>query len=311
MALHPLIDKMLQAMRAAGRPALSAGSPAQARELVSATRAALGAGPEVGAVSDLHIPTRAGDVPARLYRAPGVAEPGLVVYLHGGGWVCGSVEDFDLLTRALVHKSGCAVLSVDYRLAPEHPFPAGLDDAQDVTAWAHARKDEWLGRPARLVLAGDSAGANLATVAAARLRQSLDIALQCLFYPVTDADFGRASYHAHGKGLPLTRDDMQWFFQHYAPPAMWTHPEVSPLRQPDLAGSPPAWIAVAEYDVLHDEGLAYADALRAAGVPVTLEQVPGLPHGFARMLNLLPEADAVVSAAAAEIRRRCLAGGAA
>jgi acetyl esterase len=305
MALHPVVQKMLQAMRAAGRPALSAGSPAQAREVVSASRSALGAGPQVGPVSELRVPTRAGQLAARLYRAQSGQEPGLVVYLHGGGWVCGSVDDFDVLARALVDTSGCAVLSVDYRLAPEFPFPAGLEDAQDAMVWAHDHMVQLLGHGARLVVAGDSAGANLATVAATLLRQKISIALQCLFYPVTDADFSRASYQAHGEGLPLTQADMQWFFGLYAPPALWQEAQISPVRHPDLAGSPPAWIAAAEYDVLHDEALDYAARLRAAGVPVTLQRVLGLPHGFARMLNLIPEAGAAVSDAAEHIRLAC------
>ncbi len=307
MALHPFVQKMLEAARAAGRPALSAGTPQQSRELVATTRAALGAGPEVGEVRDLRIPTRAGEVPARLYRAKGGCEPGLVVYLHGGGWVCGSVDDFDVLTRALVDKSGCAVLSVDYRLAPEHPFPAGLEDAQDAIAWAHDHLASLIGGPGRLAVAGDSAGGNLATVAVARLAGRAQVALQCLFYPVTDSDFTRPSYRAHSQGMPLTDADMDWFFRHYAPPSLWQHPDIAPVRRDDLAGHPPAWIAVAEHDVLHDEAVAYAERLRAAGVPVTVERAMGLPHGFARMLNLIPEADAVVAVAAAAIRRHCAA----
>ncbi len=305
MALHPVIQKMLIAMRAAGRPALSAGSPAQAREVVSASRSALGPGPQVGQVSDLQVPTRAGHLAARLYRASGGQEPGLVVYLHGGGWVCGSVDDFDVLARALVHKSGCAVLSVDYRLAPEFPFPAGLEDAQDALVWAHGHMAQLLGHGARLVVAGDSAGANLATVAATLLRQRISVALQCLFYPVTDADFSRPSYQAHGQGLPLTQADMEWFFGHYAPPVLWRKADISPVHRTDLAGSPPVWMAAAEYDVLHDEALDYAARLREAGVPVTVQRILGLPHGFARMINLIPEADAAVSDAAAHIRQAC------
>ena len=308
MALHPVVQKMLEGARAAGRPALSEGSPQEARAMVAALRGALGAGPDVGPVTDLRIPTRAGQVAARLYRAPSGAEPGLVVYLHGGGWVCGSVDDFDLLTRALASKSGCAVLSVDYRLAPEHPFPAGLEDAEDALIWAQAQLRDLIGGPGRLVVAGDSAGANLATVGAARLRQRVDLALQCLFYPVTDANFSRASYAAHGRGLPLTTEDMRWFFAHYAPQELWQHPDISPMQTPNLTGCPPTWIAAAEYDVLHDEAVDYADRLRLSDVAVTLEQIKGLPHGFARMLNLVPPAEAAVTLAAAEIRKRCTAG---
>ena len=306
LALHPFIEKMLQTSRRAGLPPLSSGSPQQARDMVASSRNALGPGPRLREVVDLRVPTRSGEVPARLYRAEHLAEPGLVIYLHGGGWVCGSIDDFDQLTRALASRSGCAVLSVDYRLAPENPFPAGLEDANDAVIWAHENLASLLGQSVPLVIAGDSAGANLATVSAAQLRNRINIEMQCLFYPVVDADFNRESYWVHGEGLPLTRKDMQWFFEHYAASAQWEQPDISPLRQSDLAGSPPAWIAVAEYDVLHDEGVAYAERLRRDGVPVMLKHVPGLTHGFARMLNLLPEADEIVSAAATAIRDRCL-----
>ena len=305
MALHPTVQKMIEGARAAGRPALSAGSPQQARDMVAAIRGALGTGPEVGSIRDLSIPGRAGRTAARLYRAPGESEPGLVVYLHGGGWLCGCIDDFDILTRALAAQSGCAVLSVDYRLAPEHPFPAGLEDAEDALLWAQAQLQDLIGSAGRLVVAGDSAGANLATVAAFRLRHRLNLALQCLFYPVTDSNFSRPSYLAHGQGLPLTTADMEWFFAHYAPQTLWKHPDIAPLQTPDLSGCAPAWIAAAEYDVLHDEAIEYAERLRDAGIPVTLERVEGLPHGFARMINLLAPAASVVNAAAHEIRRRC------
>ena len=305
MALHPFIKKMLDSASAANRPALSAGTPEQARDFVAATRSALGAGPEVGVVRDLTIPTRGGKVTARLYRTQSQDEPGLVVYFHGGGWVCGSIDDFEVLTRALTQKSGCAVLSVDYRLAPEHAFPAGLEDAEDAIVWAHENLVSLIGRPGRLVVSGDSAGANLATVAAADLQKRCEIALQCLFYPVTDSDFNRQSYLSHGMGLPLTKADMEWFFHHYADKAHWKRYDIAPIHNPELANSPPAWIAVAEYDVLHDEAVEYGEQLRKAGVPVTLELVKGLSHGFARLLNLLPEADEVLNKAAIAIRHSC------
>ncbi|MFM1987668.1 MAG: chloramphenicol hydrolase [Pseudomonadota bacterium] len=309
MALHPFVRTMMDAARAAGRPGLSGGTPAQARELVAAGRAALGRGPEVGPVGDLSVPTRAGAVSARLYRAARADdEVGLVVYLHGGGWVCGSVDDYDLLARALVAHSGCAVLSVEYRLAPEHPFPAGLEDAEDAVAWAAANACALLGAPRPVAVAGDSAGANLATVAAARLEGRVPIALQCLFYPVADADLDRPSYREHGEGLPLTRGDMDWFFRHYVDDARRADPEVAPVRRADLSGSSPAWIVAAQYDVLRDEALAYGEALRRAGVPVETRVVPGLAHGFARLFNHLPEADAVVRDAARALRAALTAG---
>lgn len=296
----------MDAARAANRPALSGGSPQQARDLVASGRGVLGAGPEVGEVSDLTIPTRSGSVPARLYRSKN-AEHGLAVYFHGGGWVCGTLDDYDILARNLVHDSDCAVLMVDYRLAPEFAFPAGLEDAEDAIAWAAREVQALTGKRLPLAVGGDSAGGNLATVALNKLRGKVDCALQLLLYPVTDANTERPSYIKYGEGLPLTRSDMQWFFGHYAPKALWADPRISPLQHPSLAGSPPAWIATAEYDVLRDEGEDYARRLKEAGVQVELRRVEGLAHGFARLSNHVePVADLLKDAGAA-LTRSCQA----
>ncbi|MES2509877.1 MAG: alpha/beta hydrolase [Pseudomonadota bacterium] len=304
MPLHPFVGKMMDAARAANRPPLSGGTPQQARELVASGRQALGAGPDVGEVSDITVPTRAGAVPGRLYRSKNT-EHGLLVYFHGGGWVCGTLDDFDILARSLVHASDCAVLMVDYRLAPEFAFPAGLEDAEDAIAWAAREVESLTGRRLPLAVGGDSAGGNLATAALNSLRGKVDCALQLLLYPVTDSDTGRASYIEHGEGLPLTRADMQWFLGHYAPRAMWADPRIAPLRHPALGGSPPAWIATAEYDVLRDEGEDYARRLQEAGVRVELHRVPGLAHGFARLTNLLEPVAALVAEAGEAVRRHC------
>jgi acetyl esterase len=305
MPLHAFVQKMIDGARDAGRPALSAGSPQQARDLVASGRSALGAGPEVGAVSDLAVPTRGASIPARLYRSS-QREHGLIVYLHGGGWVCGALDDYDILARNLVHLSDCALLLVDYRLAPEHPFPAGLEDVEGAIAWAAGSgMKELVGQRLPLVVAGDSAGANLATVALAALRGKVDCALQLLFYPVTDSDTDRQSYADHGEGLPLTRGDMQWFFRHYAPEELWADQRISPLRHPDLSGSPPAWIATAEYDVLRDEGEDYARVLREAGVAAELRRVEGMAHGFARLSNLVEPVAELLGDAGRAIRLAC------
>jgi acetyl esterase len=304
MPLHPFVGKMMDAARAANRPALSGGSPQQARDLVASGRVALGAGPAVGKVSDITVPTRSGSIPARLLRSLN-PEHGLMIYFHGGGWVCGTLDDYDILARNLVHYSDCALLMVDYRLAPEFAFPAGLEDAEDAIAWA-AREVEKL-TEVRLPLAvgGDSAGGNLATVALNNLRGKLDCALQLLLYPVTDANTDRPSYVEHGEGLPLTRSDMQWFFYHYAPKVMWHDPRISPLQHPSLAGSPPAWIATAEFDVLRDEGEDYAHRLKDAGVQVELRHVEGLAHGFARLSNHIESVADVLKEAGAALKRHC------
>jgi len=295
---------MMDAARAANRPALSGGSPQQARDLVASGRSGLGAGPAVGDVSDFKIPMRSGSVPARLYRSQN-AEHGLTVYFHGGGWVCGTLDDYDILARNLVHHSDCAVLMVDYRLAPEFAFPAGLEDAEDAITWAAKELETLMGKRLPLAVGGDSAGGNLATAALNSLRGKVDCALQLLLYPVTDANTERSSYIEFGEGLPLTRSDMQWFFGHYAPKALWADPRISPLQHPSLAGSPPAWIATAEYDVLRDEGEDYARRLKEAGVHVELRRVEGLAHGFARLSNHVEQVAELLQDAGAALKRHC------
>ncbi len=304
MPLHPFVIKMMDAARAANRPALSGGSPQQARDLVASGRSGLGAGPEVGNVSDFKIPMRSGSVPARLYRSQN-AEHGLTVYFHGGGWVCGTLDDYDILARNLVHYSDCAVLMVDYRLAPEFAFPAGLEDAEDAITWAAKELETLMGKRLPLAVGGDSAGGNLATAALNSLRGKVDCALQLLLYPVTDANTERSSYIDFGEGLPLTRSDMQWFFGHYAPKALWADPRISPLQHPSLAGSPPAWIATAEYDVLRDEGEDYARRLKEAGVHVELRRVEGLAHGFARLSNHVEQVAELLQEAGAALKGYC------
>lgn len=309
MTLHPFFAMMMESFAAAGRPALSDGTPEQSRALVAAGRAALGPGAEVGSISDLSIPTRSGAIPARLL-LPKTAPAGLVVYLHGGGWVIGALDDYEVLARHLAALSGCAVLLPDYRLAPEHPFPAGLDDCEDALLFAAGKVAELCGGYVPLIVAGDSAGANLGTVAARRLRGRVELALQALLYPVTDCDFDRPSYRTHGEGLPLTRRDMLWFFDHYAPRAHHGDPDISPLRATDLSDLPPALIVTAEYDVLHDEGEAYAGRLAEAGVPVTQRCAAGLPHGFARLHNHVGAVDTEIRAVAAAIATACRQAGA-
>jgi acetyl esterase len=226
----------------------------------------------------------------------------VVVYYHGGGWVVGSVNDWDASVRALAVASGCDVVSVDYRLAPEHVFPAAADDAYDALAWAAGELAD--GRP--VAVAGDSAGGNLAAVTALRARD-LDgpaLALQLLVYPVTDCDLDRTSYHEYdGAEFIVNRRDMAWYWDHYAPePADRMNPYASPLRAPDMAGLPPLYLVTAEHDPLRDEGFAYADRMRAARVPVEHRHYGSQIHGFFSFVNLLDDADKAISEAGATIR---------
>jgi acetyl esterase len=302
VALHPFIQSLLAQL--AGRPALSAGSPSDARAIVAAGRAVLGSGPDMHEVRELRLPTRSGSIRARLLN-PTAKPRGVIVYLHGGGWVVGTIDDYDTLGRTLAAQSGCAVLLPEYRLAPEFPFPAALEDSEDVLLAAANNVVSIAGSRVPLIAVGDSAGGNLATVSARLLRNRMELALQVLIYPITDCDFARDSYAAHGAGLPLSAHDMLWFFDHYAPKVMWERPEISPLRAPSLEGMPPAYIVTAEYDVLADEGVAYASKLRLAGVPVIERQAPGVTHGFIRLHNLFDVARDELKSIAGHIAATC------
>jgi acetyl esterase len=295
--LHPFVAAMLAKQKEADAPALSAGTPDAARALVAAGRPGLGPGPDVAYSRDLTVATRSGTIPARLL-VPHGPVGGLIVYCHGGGWVVGAVDDYDPLGRELATRTECAVLLPDYRLAPEHPFPAGLHDVEDTLLWAASA--DLAGSKSPFVVAGDSAGANLATVATRRLRGQIAPALQVLAYPLTDADVDTPSYQEFAEGLPLTRADMQWFFDHYTPKEQWSTADVSPLRAGDLGGMPPTLVLTAEYDVLRSEGEAYADALSAAGAKVTTRRYLGVTHGFLRLHNHLDTArEALLDIAAA------------
>ena len=222
-------------------------------------------------------------VPVRVYRPSAATNLPIVVVFHGGGWVIGNVEQYDGIARWLSSASGAVVVSVDYRLAPEHPFPAPLDDCWTALQWAAAHASEIGGDASRIAVAGDSAGGNLAAVCALRARDAGGpaLALQALVYPVSDCNFATASYLANGEGYLLEAEQMRWFVDCYTTghvdPSDW---QVSPLRAPDLAGVAPAVILTAEYDPLLDDGAAYADRLRDAGVAVEYRCFEGMIHSF-------------------------------
>jgi acetyl esterase len=240
--------------------------------------------PTIGGTREVICRAAAGAVPARLYVPTGEASGTLVVFFHGGGFVFGSLDShYDVTCRALSAGAGCHVLSVDYRLAPEHPFPAAVEDADLALGWAAAEAAALGADPHRIVLAGGSAGGNLAAVAALRAhdRGGPRACGQLLFYPVADAPGPTPSYRDFAEGFYLTQADMAWFWQQYVPdPASGTDPAAAPLRAPDLAGLPPALVITAGHDPLRDEAEAYAARLREAGVPVVLQRYPGTIHGF-------------------------------
>jgi len=245
----------------------------------------------VAQVLDVTIDGPDGPLAARVYRPDTQGVLPAMVWYHGGGWVVGSVETHDRLCRALAARAPCCVIAVDYRLAPEHPFPAAVRDAWAGLAWTLAAADELRIDPARVAVGGDSAGGNLAAVTALRARdEGVALALQALVYPVTDADFESESYRTHGDGLNLTRDGMRWYWDAYLAGGDPAHPDASPLRAADLRGLAPALVQTAEYDVLRSEGEAYAQRLAQAGVATTLTRYDGMIHGFVQMPAYTPAA---------------------
>jgi acetyl esterase len=220
----------------------------------------------------------------RAYRPTAVEPVGALLWLHGGGWCIGDLDGFDRVCRSLCNAAGATVVSVDYRLAPEHRYPAAVEDADLAVAWAGGHGAAQLGfDAARLAIGGDSAGGNLAAVAALHAPGALRA--QLLVYPVVDAGMDTGSYREHGDFPLLTRDAVAFCWKTYLGEedfARGTEPDASPLRASDLSAAPPAYIAVAGHDVLHDEGVAYARALEAAGVPVTLRDFEDMAHGFIR-----------------------------
>jgi acetyl esterase len=229
----------------------------------------------------------------------------VLVYFHGGGWVLGSLEGSDHVSRELANTAGCLVVSVDYRLAPEHKFPAGLRDCEAAFEWAVANATSFGGDPARLAVGGDSAGGNLSTAVclSARTRGRRAPIFQLLIYPVIDHDFDRASYHENAEGYMLTTDSMRWFWEQYVNSAAeMDDPLASPILAADLSGLPPALIITAEFDPLRDEGEAYADRLRQAGVPVVLSRYDGMIHGFFAMFPAIDKGRQAVGEASDALR---------
>jgi len=249
-------------------------------------------GPDV-AREDRRIEGGRGSIPLRIYR-PGTADLPVLVYYHGGGWVLGSIESHDGLCAQLATDARCTVVSVDYRMAPEHPFPAAVDDAIDAFRWVREHAQGLGGDPARVAVGGDSAGGNLAAVVSQQCAAFGEPgpSLQFLIYPATDLSRDSASHATYGEGFYLTRVRMEWFKDIYIPLEERADVRASPLRSKEFTGQPPAQVITAGFDPLRDEGRAYADALEAAGVAVTYKNYEGLIHGFASMAGLIPAARA-------------------
>lgn len=299
-----LLD-MLAAGRQGDKPPLSAES--LRRSMTRLAEAADARHVPIGCVEDRYAPGSEGDIPVRIYTPCDANGETLacVVYFHGGTGIFCDIGTHDGLCRMLANASGCRVISVGYRLAPEHPFPAGLDDAMSATRWVAERTSELRVDPERLVVAGDSAGGTIAAVLCQLARAQGDrprIALQVLLCPVTDAAAESESRLAFAEGYFIDRATLEWATAVYCAGADRRDPRVSPLHAPSLAGLPPAHIHTAEFDPTRDEGEAYAKALAAAGVPVRYTCHPGLIHHFYCMAGALPQARVVLDSLGAEIR---------
>jgi acetyl esterase len=295
MALDEATSGFLAQMAETGQPPLHEMQPAEARGLTAMLKEMYGEGPAVARAELREIPAKGRSIPVQIL-VPNDSPRGVLVYYHGGGWVIGAIDEFETLGRQVANQTGCAVVLVDYRLAPENPYPAAVEDAWDALVWIDQNLEDIAGTRVPLIVAGDSAGGNLAAVVSQKARANGPrISQQVLVYPVTDCDLDNGSYTDPENQLMLSRDSMIWFWDHYAPGDERKNPDASPARADDLTGLPPAVVVTAEHDVLRDEGEAYAAALEKAGVSVTHRQFPGQMHGFFTMVNLLPGSEQAIT----------------
>lgn len=304
--LDPQAIAVIRYLAELAHPSLEKVPASEARRLYRETRAALRPpGPVLPVVGDLNAEGTAGSIPLRLYRPSNGVLPALI-YFHGGGWVLGDLDTHDVLCRQLALQAGVIVIAVNYRLAPEHPFPAAVDDCYSATAWISANALALGVDNTRLAVGGDSAGGGLATVVTLMARSGgPSLKYQILVYPVTDLRAQTESYSKYADGYLLTRNLMRWFIAQYAT----TEDDVrdwraSPLLAPSVDGVPPALVMTAGLDPLRDEGEAYARRLEEAGVPVDYMCLGGMVHGFWTMGGKIDTANRAVSYAASALRQR-------
>jgi acetyl esterase len=306
MPLDPQAQKVVDALAALNLKPFRDSSPAEARESMRSRTAALGPFEEVPAVADHRVPVTGGEITVRVYKPAGMGPHPVLIFYHGGGWVIGDLYTHDGIRRSIVNAAGCAVASVDYRLAPEFKYPVPVEDSYAGLLWVVANATRLGLDSARIAVGGDSAGGNLAAVMAllARDRRGPRLLLQILVYPVTNYDFGTASYRENGTGFVLTTDDMRWFWRHYlSREEQGREMTASPIRAKSLADLPPALVITAGCDPLRDEGDAYAARLRDAGVAVTLTPYPGMFHGFLRMTRILDQSRVLLDEIAGALKK--------
>ena len=305
MPLDPKAKELLDEVAASGRPNAHLLPVAEARANFEDLFASLGPGEEVAEVLPLEIPVTGGPIAARLYRPAAEGPLPVVAYYHGGGWLLGSVAAYDIVCRALANAAGAMVLSVGYRLAPEHKYPTAVEDAYAAARWLAENAAALGGDRHRVAVAGDSAGGNLAAVVALQARDLTRprLGFQLLVYPVTTCDL-ELGYDLAYEGYFLYRDELQWHQDHYLPSPELRHEwRVSPLDAADHSGLPPALVITAECDPLHRQGELYAERLRAAGVAVEQREYPGMIHGFFGLDMVFDQAADAMRDAGAAIRQ--------
>lgn len=302
MPLDADVAALLDQLASLNAPALSEGTVAEARANYDAAPKPVG--DEITRIEDAVVPGPAGDLAVRVYADADHGDLPVVAFFHGGGWVLSSLDGHDSLCRRIAARSGALVVSVDYRMAPEHPFPAPHDDCWAATTWLAEHADRFGGDRRRLAVCGDSAGGNLAAGVALRARDAgLALTLQALIYPcIDDRQDDYPSMRDNGDGYFLTAADMRWFWGHFVPADLRSDARAVPARAVDLSGCAPAYVQTAEYDPLRDEGERYAARLAAAGVPVEVVRYPGVVHGFVSRWHTMRRAEQAHDDLAAALR---------
>lgn len=305
MPLDPQAKAFLDQAAASGVPPFHMMTVPQAREAIVTLFAPKSAREPVNSVEDRVINAGGVQLPVRIYTPKGKNPLPILVFFHGGGWVIGNCETHDTPCRSLANGAGCIVVSVDYRLAPEHKFPIAAEDCYAATKWAALNAAAFGGDPKRIAIGGDSAGGNLAAAVAqmAKDRGAPPLVYQLLIYPVTNYAFDTPSYRNNAEGYLLTKDSMHWFWNHYLQnDTDGQNPYASPARGQRLSNLPPALVITAEYDPLRDEGAAYAAKLHEAGVPVVHSDYKGMIHGFFSLTEVLDQGEKAVAEACTKLR---------